>query len=197
MAVYCAETKSLFVHVQKTGGSSIQKWLYDNTDGVPVKGKKHWPMASILQRQPNMEIDFSFAVVRNPWDYAVSWYFFRLKRAQRRLESNTTKPKGKFSKEYNEWVVNESAKGIEHWFETINPSLQQHTKVKDLDYVMKLENLENDFVRIQQHFNCYEPLPHLNYSQRQKDYRQYYNKKTKNLIAKKFATDIELFGFEF
>lgn len=197
MAVYVAEHKTLFVHVQKTGGSSIQQWLYDNANGVPIKGKKHWPKQSILKKHPSLVIDFSFAVVRNPWDLAVSWYFFRLDRAKRRLESGTTKPKGKFSEEYNNWVVEESQKGIDHWFETLPTSLQQYSKVANLDYVMRLETLDQDFVKIQKHFDCYKPLPYLNSSQRDKNYQQYYTARTQKIIAEKFADDIRIFGYEF
>ena len=194
--MYLPEHKILFVHVPKTGGTSIQFWIQENNLGYPLKGVKHWSYSNIVEKHNNLEIDFSFSVVRNPWDLAVSWYFFKRDRAQRILDAGKAKPKGKMSREYNEWVLAEYDKGIDHWFEKMNPA-QQADKVKGVDHVCRLENLNQDFALVQQRTNCHKPLGRYNFSNRDKDYRKYYTEDTTQLIAEKFAVDIETFGYEF
>ena len=60
-----------FVHIQKTGGTSIRVAL-----GLPkVPPGKHWSAArhrAALGRE-EWERRFTFAFVRNPWDRLVSW----------------------------------------------------------------------------------------------------------------------------
>lgn len=62
--------KPLFVHVAKTGGSSVVwgfgRWIH--------KGG-HNP-ARILEPRPG----WSFGFVRNPWDHAASWFFYSARR---------------------------------------------------------------------------------------------------------------------
>jgi hypothetical protein len=196
MAVYCADHKMLFVHVPKTGGTSVQFWLQEHAKGQPLKGVKHWSYKNIINKHKDLQIDFSFAIVRNPWDLAVSWYFFKRDRAQRILSEGKTKNKGKMSREYNEWVLAEFEKGIDYWFQKMNPA-SQFEKVDGVDCVIKLENITEEFKSIQHLVGCNQPIGNYNFSQRERDYRLYYNDYSKNLIAKKFEKDISKFGYKF
>lgn len=193
MALYSKNKKILFVHVPKTGGTSIQKWLIDNTDSRPIKGK-HWSFEN-LQKRHNLEVDYSFGVVRNPWDYVVSWYFFKKDRAIRTLE-NGPKNKGKMTKEYALKVLEDFDKGIEHFIKNLQPTLQTDRigKVNDILY---FENLDNDFCKIQDKFKCFVPLQRLNVSQREKNYRTYYTNYTKQLVYEKYKQDIEILGYSY
>ena len=61
---------------------------------------------------------------------------------------------------------------------------------------MRFENIIEDFKTVQNHFQCFEPLPHANISNH-KNYRDYYNNELKDLIYKKYEKDIKLFNYEF
>ena len=102
MAVIIKDYNSIFVHIPKTGGSSIQQWLLDNTSSQVTKSTKHHTLQKLESKYG--KFDFSFAVVRNPWDWCVSWYFFTKDRALRRIQN--PKQKGRFSLEYNQQVGN-------------------------------------------------------------------------------------------
>lgn len=192
MAVIIPSHKSIFVHIPKTGGMSIQRWLLDNTDSYVTKASKHHSLKSLEEKYG--KFDFSFTVVRNPWDWCVSWYFFRRDRALRRISN--PKNKGKFSLEYNQKVLDDFEKGFDYFIET-TVLKEQSLKTEGVNTVLKLESIETDIQIIRDKFNINAPLPYINKSNRSLDYKQYYNQKTKLIVANKFANDIHLFGYDF
>ena len=64
--------KFIFTHIPKTGGTSITRALNPNA-GIKNKPLKEMPLK-------DKEDYFKFTFVRNPWDRAVSMFFFRQKR---------------------------------------------------------------------------------------------------------------------
>lgn len=201
MSFYIPKHKILFQHIQKAGGTSIERWLRNNTDGYVLKRKKHH-LRSKIEQETDLDIEWSFCVVRNPWDAVVSWYHFIGDRAQRRLKmieyknpSNENK-KRKYDPEYNQKQLDYFNKGFENFVETA-PTRSCYPKTIGNDCVMKLENLNEDFKIIQQKVGCFESLPVLNVSSRSRDYRTYYNNKTRDIVAERYKEDIDAFGYRF
>ena len=192
MAVIINNPRSVFVHIPKTGGSSVQKWLLDNTDSYVAKSSKHHDLNSLEKKYG--KFNFSFTIVRNPWDWCVSWYFFRRDRALRRIQN--PKDKGKFSLEYNQYVLSEFEKGFDYFIETTQ-LLQQCNKTTGVDYIIKLENINTDIQVIANKFDITCPIPVINQSRRDRDYKLYYNTKTKDMVYKKFKDDINTFNYVF
>jgi len=192
MAVIIPQYNSIFVHIPKTGGTSIQRWLLDNINAHVTKGSKHHSLDLLEQRYG--KFNFSFAVVRNPWDWCVSWYFFRRDRALRRIKN--PKNKGKFNTEYNQKILKDFEKGFEYFIKTTNLKPQSY-RVQGVDYVIKLENIYKDIIPIKERFSIEAELPYLNKSTREKDYKNYYTSTSKNIVAEKFNDDIIKFGYEF
>jgi hypothetical protein len=70
----------VFIHVRKTGGKFIKSVCRENLPAdwiVPHGFDDH---AGIMQIPPEYEHLPVFAVVRNPWDWYVSWYHFTRQR---------------------------------------------------------------------------------------------------------------------
>jgi len=65
-----------------------------------------------------------------------------------------------------------------------------------VDFVGRFENLESDFGVVCERLHRTAALPHIMKSQHE-HYRSYYNETTKNIVATRFAADIERFGYCF
>ena len=192
MAVIVKDYNSVFVHIPKTGGSSIQQWLLDNTSSQVTESTKHHTLQKLESKYG--KFDFSFAVVRNPWDWCVSWYYFTRDRALRRIQN--PKQKGRFSLEYNQQVLDDYEKGFEYFIESTKLTDQHHMTI-GVSYIMKIENINYDIQLLKDKFNIKQELPYLNTSSRNKDYRDYYNDNTKQIVQTKFEKDINTFGYKF
>ena len=208
----------IFFHIGKTGGMSMREIL-QNYAQEPEKFKIRRP-PPFLGDQPNAMYEvwqtlllhakaheaqkelpaevfndfFKFAFVRNPWDWQVSVYHFIL-REPTSSTHEAVKACGSFEA-YLEWAIKTPApypKGI---------TKLQHEIITDaegqllVDFVGHYESLKEDFETIKQRLGIEESLPNLNQSNH-RDYRDYYNDHTRELIAEHFRKDIEMFGYSF
>jgi hypothetical protein len=64
------------------------------------------------------------------------------------------------------------------------------------DIVIKMEEFDKDFVKIQDLLKCSKKLPHAN-STKHNLYRTYYTKEAIALVEKFYKDDLEGFGYEF
>jgi hypothetical protein len=137
---------------------------------------------------------FKFAFVRNPWDLNVSLYHYML-----RSKTHSQHEHVKSMKTFKEFIehrvsVIENSKGAYH---------KQIDMLGDLDgkllvnFVGKMENIQNDFSKICKNIGIETPqIPKINTSQH-KNYRDYYDEYTKELVARCFVEDIKLFNYQF
>lgn len=70
--------KMIFIHIQKTGGSSLRYTLKDMIPDLEENRgvKYHAPLSDILKSYPRLRCGeyYTIAFIRNPWDRLVSWY---------------------------------------------------------------------------------------------------------------------------
>lgn len=192
MAYYVQNHKTVFVHISKAGGTSVTEWLKKNFDAKKI-GPKHCRIDRIKNK--NVDFDFHFTVVRNPFARVHSWYWYHVQG-------------GHFEKIPDKWPHWKEAaqKGFVRWLE--ESSREGSTKSSiwwtqksfidtDRDYdACRLENINEEFARIQTRLNCFEPLPVSNTSNHE-HYRKDYTSETRKIIEEHFQEDFEYFGYDF
>jgi hypothetical protein len=205
--------KFIFIHIPKTGGTSIKKALapfYNRKrelEKVPrglqkpgIIGRKHSP-ALLLRQAVGATVwkaYFTFAFVRNPWDWFVSAYHFMRKNGR-----DPRQPE----------VLKRSFEDFVPWFINLEPPLEQFEKPAILNgqhwYVMnkrckyminfigKLETFQEDFSKVCKRIGISPQKLGKHNATNRAIYKNYYNEKNKELIAKFFKKDIELFNYKF
>jgi len=213
------DKKFLFVHVPKTGGNSIQNVLLQySEDRKIVKNKDnstdHYGLEisenSILHKHSTLENYyfflgeefynslFKFSVMRNPWDWCVSWYFHRNKK-----EWNAD--------QFEDFI--KSTPTFVDYLTIMNKRSPLMSKIlrkmpfksankavafeQELNFILKFENLRNDFSTLTGKLDLPDiELPHVNKSDHE-PYSNYYNNKTKEIVRRRFSREIEYAGYDF
>ena len=182
-----------------------------------------------------------FSVVRNPWDWYVSWFSYSYDDSssegpappagwvfeKKNIEKGNIAffDKGKFIRWMHEVFHGSLVQENRHYqkmkqldigwctynhvryclnvdVNLIEETPQQFYEMYEQRYIMdktlKFENLQKDFKELMRH-TPYEndSLPHEKTSQRQKDYRSYYDQKTKDMVTSMDKLIIEKYGYEF
>lgn len=189
--------KFIFIHIPKTSGNSLSLLLKNFIDNVVIQraskmGEKQG--IDILCEKTKKDIKhknityykntygekindyFKFAIVRNPYDRMLSFYFWA---------------KGRNNQTFNR---NEFIKFIKR-----NNSFQ-HKYIDNTFYIIHFENLIDELKNIE----CFKEIidfnnyPTLNASSNsRKNYNEILDKNLKDLIYKKYKKDFELFGYEY
>ena len=207
MTIVCKDPDIIFVHVPKTGGTSISEWLMENAPGcksntVKTFYSKHYPYFLFDDEHKKY---FSFGIVRNPWERMVSGYFYELARFKSKMNMlQSNHPKVKPSKAHWKYDYVKTKKDLlEKGFDAYVQSKDffscdktQKYYLEGVNYVLRLENIQEDFKVIQNQVNCYKPLIHLNKTEHD-NYKKYYNKTIKEIVDDYFAEDIETYQYVF
>ena len=195
------EHKFIFVHINKTAGSSIKHSLRS----CPHENLGHEILSeSINKCQGDPDEYFKFTFVRNPWDKIVSNYFFRMgfcKRTQKLSfkdwVTNSTKKKSPTFDNYSFLYCFAQRPQLD-WISDRNGKLL-------VDFIGRFENLHEDFNIICDRLEI--PRQELSYKNKstlrnpkdhgRKHYGELYDDETKEIIEERFAKDIEYFGYKF
>lgn len=198
------EHGAIFIHVQKTGGSSISAALGKSF----AEPDKHWTALEVRRAcDPIIWASYyKFAFVRNPWARLVSWYAMidqhrpayeqggTFNRFQTAVLSRT-RTFSDFLRTMDE--VFEDQDGVKSIYRNQIEYLTDVDGNLLVDYVGRTERLAADFTEIARHFK--QPpgaLQVLNTSEH-KAYGEYYTKADADLVAERYARDIQAFGYSF
>lgn len=196
--------KFIFIHIPKTAGTTIDIFFNGSM-------QRHSCLKDYEYFLPKKQFDqyFKFTTVRNPFDLLVSSYAMVIERIQQK-NSGALKTFGHnvFSfEEYLKDKIHNYTVGTESFIST-NFSYSMFNQnqinwIKDsqgrinIDYVMKFENLQQDFNIVCDKIGIpHQQLPHTNKTNH-KHYTEYYDEETREIVAQKYARDIEYFGYKF
>ena len=189
-----AAEKCMFVHIPKCAGTSVRQSLFGRQGG-------HAPLETFRTMVPPevFERSFKFTFARNPWDRLVSAFFFLKKsdlKRNRRFARRNLSAYNDFDSFVRQWVTQKSVWRFTHF-------LPQHhficiDKRLGVDFVGFYENLAEDFAIVAKKIGRPTALREENrLGGRAKDYQQYYNDETRNIVAEAYAEDIALLGYSF
>lgn len=201
------DKRVLYVRISKTGSTSILEHL----SKFPQNRFYHTGHLSYAkQRELNglnsftdlIYRPFSFAFVRNTYSRLVSFFImYSTYSAPGPLFDGT--PEG-----FKTWVkFNYYHDWTRFWLIDSMPNnpLDQMLWIKDkngkvkVDFIGRFENLTYDFNKVCDKLKIPAPsqLSHLNVSQKQYDYRDYYDSATYEKVTLDFKEEIEYFNFQF
>lgn len=196
----------VFVHIFKTAGTSVKRALRRHAMpawqepanqilkriGVSQFGPPQYPdhmTASELIAQTSLETFnsmFSFAFVRNPWDWELSHYKYILRQPRHHLHQEVASLGG-FS-EYVRWRCDGRCQ--------LQNSFLVHQGQRVVDFVGRFETIDADFQHIATQLNIRSKLKRLNQTRRSV-YQRHYDGQTAALIEKAYQLDIVEFGYHF
>jgi hypothetical protein len=192
----------IFIHIPKCAGSSVELLL---TGAQHVKwddANKIWEQHATAKQIKELycqdyEQYFSFTFVRNPWDRTVSDYKWLSKdlgitgdfKSFLLLEDEYDTPRLKYPHE------NKHGRG-DHILPQSDFVLDSDGKFM-VDFIGRVETLQWDLNIICNRLGIpRRKAPHVNKT-KHKHYTEYYNDETKQIVAEKYAKDIEYFEYEF
>ena len=194
--------KFIFVHIPKTGGQSLYTNLGGWTSVKPhgfdrglKKYRHHFTMSEYLEHGylggDKFELYFKFGFVRNPWDRILSEYKYALRIYSKFRISNL---RG-FIKKY--WGNSRRHSTIKQHIRPQYEFLYNTDGNCMVDFIGRFENLQEDFNVVCDKIGIARmELPHKNKS-KHKHYTEYYDEETKQIVAEKYAKDIEMFGYKY
>lgn len=183
--------KFLFIHIPRTGGTSIEEQFQYNE---AKEKNKHWNLNDWKNRLSNEDFEsyFKFAFVRNPWDIIVSKYF------DKGWYSSPIQGRGGEIGYY-------SGKSLKYFLDHYEPAAHEHgdglldyLKPNEMDFIGRFENRTQDLEYICKKIGINIKSSTKARSHRhKKHYTTYYDDETREIVAKRYARDIEYFGYEF
>jgi len=207
----------LFVHIAKTGGTSVRSalrrlqwrdplfWLQwgcgriDHATGHRIAAKlpRHAPVVAAQHMLPEPIFNnlFKFAFVRNPWDLQVSsWHHLRRERPR------LVKGVDTFD-EFIRYKLDPERAAQFHFDVSIRSQREYLVDLHDhiiVNFVGRYEHLASDYQAIDQRMGVtLPPLPEKRRARDRADYRQYYSDSLAEQVGNAFASDIEAFGYSF
>ena len=209
----CRERKIIFVHIPKTGGTSIEDLFWPRHkykrnernlwmgfrrpmyNKYQTGGLQHLT-ASLIQKEVGAREFgkcFKFSFVRNPWDKVVSQYLYITKR-----------------KDLQDFIGMESGYCLKQYLECIQKKVhvqweEQYKFIEDdcgkvlVDWIGKFENISSDIDALKTllKLDFHEKLPHANKSDSRLHYSNYYDLDSKEMVEQMYKKDIHRFGYVF
>ena len=205
------EARVVFVHVQKTGGSTIDAYLRAalpdgggvNADG----GGRHARLRRILNNNPDLTHYWIFGFVRNPWARLLSWHSMILRRrdeaaagdrsTRRRIRKNGIwRAVIRDYPDFEDFVL----RGLDEIPTVGWPQvsyLQSRNRIAD--FIGRQETFDADMRAVLARIGLEVPteFSRTNAAPAQHDYRDAYTQAMTDKVAQVFRRDLRAFAYEF
>ena len=197
--VLCHDKKCIFIHIPKTGGTSVEQFIKDNDRNTLlfIGVRNNRSLQHLMARELKLTIPYiykkyyKFSIVRNPYDRLLSEYYWNptvnlaYKSGKSKKDflisiSNIVKNKNYFSNIYNDHFIPQ----YDYLHHNNKLLVNQLFKYEDLEwvssYLKKKLNIKRDF-------------PYLNKTTIKKEE---WNDEEKEIIYNLYKNDFIFFGYE-
>jgi hypothetical protein len=208
------EKQFVFVHIQKTAGSSLRVALEQSIPDLKPMLGTHDSAIAAKDYLGAAEYDryFTAAFVRDPWARLVSWYNMIVQQSSRLSMWEKLRKRGKYlhlwqyvhenSNSFEEFVLNctdeiEDRDGKKSFWRNQADYISDRSGRIIVDFVGRYETLSEDAARLFDQLELPDArLPHVNSSKHQ-HYSAYYTDELAEIVRTRYARDVEVFGYEF
>ena len=182
-----------FVQIPKNGGESIRMSLLGSGNecyyitpviesGSDIKSlpNRYRPHLTPDRYAPFISSQVKLMTsVRNPWDRYVSWFHWHNDNHETEISWE----------KFLAHVLNDRSGVV--------TSQDIYFKGVNYRWIIRFENLAEEWVQFCEESGIHSPLPHYNKSTNRKEYREYYSNKQRGLVLKKEGWLIDRFGYTF
>lgn len=208
-----AGLRMIFIHTPKCGGSFVNTAFGKRYKSCPTiqwkeaRGHKTYLEYREIFRNRGQDIHdyILFTVVRNPWDWHLSWYNYvstdlGAKKSGMLVEHEQIKDMT-FS-DYLKWLNDRTLPRSQDDYmrRQMSDWLVNEKEALAVSHILRQERLEPDLLSLQQEFGLKLDVQfgeRINASRLDSDYRRAYSSVEAEMIAKRHTRDIALFGYKF
>ncbi len=191
--IYPKDPKFVFLHIAKSGGTSITKTLADflhiDRDEYRKPAEKFIKIEQLVHPKISY-VDWSdyyiFSCVRNPFDRLVSYFHYRqqIRKPPHNIPLTVT---------FEDWVKSGDFRELTR----MTDQLCVNGQVSDrIDYIARLETITLDWPIICIDLGIDVPLIHDKKS-KHKSYQELYSYETKKIVQDFYKDDLQVFEYEF
>jgi hypothetical protein len=181
----------VFKHIPKTAGLSVKEIL---PKGTLFLGHDYYSQTykHLFYHLLTIENPFVISVVRNPYDRAVSAFYYLASGGNNPVDVISKKQYiDKYKNSFSEFVLNAFPGILKQIHFMPQYDWIYFRDYKLCNFIAKYENLKEDLSIFLQN----KELPNLNISSHF-DYKYYYDSKTAKIIYKNYRKDFNLFGYD-
>lgn len=193
--------KTVFVHIPKTGGSTVSTVLrrpklrsLTKHDPSPAIDKHSSIFVHLEKLGPEAGDYFKFSFVRNPWDRLVSAFHYIIERRKElELVANHEDFEG-----FLYSFIEEPSKYLDiPYFRPQSSFLVDDKGEMPLDFLGRFETFEKDLSVVLREIGSRRMLFKHRKKSKRRDYREYYSAKSSKAVGEIYIRDIQNFGYSF
>lgn len=190
--------KFIFLHIPKAAGTSISKALSENSHSIKFRYShpKLDEYFDSFNDKYNLEEYFIFSFCRNPFDRFVSAFNYIKKGGVNRFDKISRDKLGLQNLEFKEFALQLLHQDLPVHF-IPQADFFMGKNLNRMNFIGKFENLQQDFDIACDEIGIERSKLTCNNKRKHKHYIEYYDDETREIVAKKYAKDIEYFSYKF